>query len=56
MKEITETWRNTGIKHILFARADAPKAKHSAAGQVTGVEILSYFDILADAVIKKLKP
>ncbi len=55
MKEITETWRGAGIKHILFARADAPKAKHSAAGQVQGVEILSYFDILAEAVIKKLK-
>lgn len=54
MKEIVETWHAQGIKHILFARADAPKAKHSAAGKVSGVEILSYFDILADAVVKKL--
>lgn len=55
MKEIVESWKAQGIKHILFARADAPKAKHSAAGQVAGVEVLSYFDILADAVVKKIK-
>jgi len=55
MKEIVESWKAQGIKHILFARADAPKAKHSAAGQVAGVEILSYFDILADAAVKKIR-
>ena len=51
MKDITESWRDQGLKHVLFARADAPKAIHSAAGKVSGVEIHSYFDILADAVL-----
>lgn len=54
MKEIVEAWQQQGIKHILFARADAPKARHSAAGQVADVSILSYFDILAEAVAQTL--
>ena len=51
MREIAESWKEQGIKHILFARADAPKAQKSAAGQVAGVEISSYFDILADYIV-----
>lgn len=50
MKDIVEAWKVRGITRILFARADAPMAKHGPAGQVAGVEIQSYFDILADAV------
>lgn len=55
MKEIVEDWKAKGIKHILFARADAPKAQKTPAGQVSGVEILSYFDILAEAVANTQK-
>lgn len=52
MREIVEDWKAKGITQILFARADAPKAKHAFsghgnAGLVSGVTILSYFDILA---------
>ena len=47
MKEIVEDWKAKGITQILFARADAPKAKYGNAGLVSGVTILSYFDILA---------
>lgn len=54
MKQIVEAWKAQGVRHILFARADAPMAKHGPAGQVTGVEILSYFDILADAAVKRI--
>ena len=50
MAEIAEDWRRAGITEILFARADAPQAKRGPAGQVAGVHILSYFDILAEAV------
>ena len=53
MKEIVQEWKSKGIKHILFARADAPKAQKGPAGQVAGVEIISYFDILAEATLKK---
>ncbi len=53
MKEIVEDWKAKGIKHILFARADAPKAQKGPAGGVSGVEILSYFDILAEAVVTR---
>ena len=52
MKEIVLDWKTRGIKHILFARADAPKAQKGPAGAVDGVEILSYFDILAEATLK----
>lgn len=54
MREIVEQWKAQGITDILFARADAPKAKHGIAGQVEGVRILSYFDILADAAADKI--
>jgi len=53
MRRITEDWRAQGLRHVLFARADAPKAKKSPAGKVAGVEILTYFDILADAVVRE---
>ena len=47
MRDIVLDWKAKGITEILFARADAPKAKHGNAGTVPGVTILSYFDILA---------
>ncbi len=53
MAEMTQSWRDAGITDILFARADAPMAKHGVAGAVTGVRILSYFDILAEAVAQQ---
>ena len=52
MKDIVEDWRARGIKHILFARADAPKAELSPAGRMEGVIIESYFGILAETVVK----
>ena len=55
MKDIVDEWKAKGIKHILFARADAPKAQKSAAGQVPGVSILSYFDILAEDVAGQIQ-
>lgn len=54
MKEIVEDWKAKGITHILFARADAPKAKHGNAGTVPGVTILSYFDVLANYVAQEI--
>lgn len=53
MRDIVEAWKKQGVTDILFARADAPKARHGIAGQVEGVRILSYFDILADAAVRK---
>jgi hypothetical protein len=53
MKEIVEAWRDQGITHVLFARADAPKAHLSSAGMVEDMQIGNYFDILAEAVILK---
>lgn len=53
MREIVEYWRDAkGLTRVLFARADAPRAKKSPAAAVAGVEILTYFDILAEAVLK----
>jgi hypothetical protein len=54
MKEITEAWRELGLKYVLFARADAPKAQKGPAGQVKGITINSTFDILAEAVVREL--
>lgn len=53
MREIVSAWKKDGLEHILFARADAPKAKHGTAGEVGGVEILSYFDVLAEAAARE---
>ena len=53
MRKITEDWRATGLRNVLFARADAPKAKKTPAGKVLGVEVLTHFDILAEAVVRE---
>jgi len=53
MRRITEDWRATGLRNVLFARADAPKAKKTPAGKVLGVEVLTHFDILAEAVVRE---
>lgn len=50
MKDIAENFRDQGLTHVLFARADAPMAQKSAAGKVDGIKIDSYFDILARAI------
>ncbi len=55
MENITASWRDAGVTEVLFARADAPMAKRRAAGSVDGVRILSYFDILAEAVAARVK-
>lgn len=55
MKDIVESWRDDGIKKILFARADAPKAENGPAGKVSGVVIDSYFSILAENIVSHLK-
>lgn len=54
MKEITEAWRDQGLKYVLFARADAPKAQKGPAGQLKGIVINSTFEILAEAVVRGL--
>jgi hypothetical protein len=51
MADITTTWRDQGIARVLFARADAPKAHMGQAGQIEGILIENYFDILAAAVM-----
>ena len=50
MKDITESFRDRGLSHVLFARADAPKAIKGPAGRVEGIRINSYFDILAKTI------
>jgi hypothetical protein len=55
MKEIVECWSARGLKNILFARADAPKAEESFAGKIEGVVIESYFSILAEAMALKAR-
>lgn len=55
MKEIVEAWRDRGVTHVLFARADAPKAHLSSAGMVEKMNINNYFDILAEAALKRAK-
>jgi len=53
MKNITIDWVDAGISHILFARADAPRAHLSSAAQVEGALINNHFDILAEHIILK---
>lgn len=53
MKLITERFREQGLEHVLFARADAPLAQNGAAGQVSGININSYFDILANYILDR---
>jgi hypothetical protein len=53
MREIADSWRGAGLGHVLFARADAPFAERGEAGRVPGLEIDSYFGILARAVLDK---
>lgn len=52
MRRIVETWRDMGVAHVLFARADAPKAHMGAAGAVDGIVIDNYFDVLARYVLQ----
>lgn len=47
MLEITLQWRDAGLSHVLFARADAPLAARHLAPQISGIQVNSYFDILA---------
>lgn len=52
MRDIAQAWRDQGVKRILFARADAPKAILNIS--LEGVELRSVYDILADAVTAAL--
>ncbi len=52
MKEIAESWCDRGLTHILFARADAPKAILNL--RIDGADVRSVYDILAVDVLKKL--
>jgi hypothetical protein len=54
MQEIAETWRAAGLKHVLFARADAPLAEKSPA-KIAGIDIESHFGILAEAMVAACK-
>lgn len=53
MKDLTESFRDQGLTHVLFARADAPMAQKSAAGKVAGIKIDSYFDVLAQTIANR---
>jgi hypothetical protein len=55
MKEITIDWVAAGVNHVLFARADAPRAHLSSAAAVEGAIIGTHFDILAEHIILKAK-
>lgn len=54
MEHIVKHWKDLGVKHVLFARADAPAALESAAARVPGMQVNSYFDIFARAIATEL--
>jgi hypothetical protein len=54
MKEIAESWRSQGLTHILFARADAPRAHRNLAPGIPGIQIDSYFSILARNIVERI--
>jgi hypothetical protein len=54
MEQIVKHWKDLGVKHVLFARADAPAALKSNAARVPGIQINSYFDIFARAIAAEL--
>ncbi|MDD9901910.1 MAG: hypothetical protein OXT65_13115 [Alphaproteobacteria bacterium] len=54
MRDIVTAWRDQGLSHVLFARADAPMADTSVAAKVDGIHIRSVFDCLADAVARQV--
>ena len=52
MADIVQGWKDLGLKHVLFARADAPMAQKGPAGQVQGIQINSYFELLAKSIVE----
>lgn len=52
MADIVRSWKDLGLKHILFARADAPMAQKGPAGKIEGVQIKSYFELLAKSIVE----
>jgi hypothetical protein len=55
MKEIVLGWRGGGLGHVLFARADAPKAQDNLVAGLPGIRVDSYFNILAGDIIERLR-
>lgn len=51
MANIVRDWKGQGLQHVLFARADAPMAQKGPAGGVSGIQINSYFELLAKYII-----
>ena len=52
MADIVQGWKDLGLKHVLFARADAPMAQKSPAGKIPGIQINSYFELLAKSIVE----
>jgi hypothetical protein len=52
MRDVAREWAAQGIRHILFARADAPLAEKGV--EVPGAAIDSTFGILAEAIAREL--
>ena len=52
MADIVHGWQDLGLKHALFARADAPMAQKGPAGKIEGIQINSYFELLAKAIVE----
>lgn len=52
MANIVDAWEGLGLKHVLFARADAPMAQKGPAGKISGIQINSYFELLAKSIIE----
>lgn len=51
MAEIVKSWKDLGLTHVLFARADAPMAQKGPAGKIPGIQINSYFELLGKSIV-----
>ena len=51
MIDIVEDFKGQGLSHVLFARADAPKAQKHLADKIKGIQVDSYFQILAGTIV-----
>lgn len=56
MAGIVKSWKDLGLKHVLFARADAPTAQKGPAGKIPGIQINSYFELLGKSIVEKAAP
>jgi hypothetical protein len=52
MLEITEDFKAQGLKHVLFARADVPKAQMNLDDKISDIQVNSYFQVLAYQIVQ----